>query len=649
VNEFLVAVAKVLAQVTRPLRQALISSDHLRLLLERYGWAADLLDAGSMQTISGRLNLGELMDDIDRLAGQLADGTADAMDTALALLEKFTALASAIRGLASLQSSDLPFPLDQEQLWLELPVLLVDDLLISYLEEEQGVLFGALLLLGLAEVELVEPDTGRNRTRYLRRKLRWDLIPELSDPTALIRKTYRWAQASGFDHGRLLRSLTRFLWAIDVQASLAAPPQVLLDAHYAATSPHRSAVRELRAPILREGADGDDDFVEAGLSLFPVPATSGAATPPTGLLLGAYLEGIATPDPGDGAPGLRVEISGRFESSTGFGVVIQPDGVRLEAAPGSGLIEAKAGVAGVRPRTQPWILLGTRTSHRIELYGLRAEVGLRGRLDDPELLLIFGTGPPPDPPKLAFVLQFADGDGFLNRIFGTEPQRLEFGGMLTWSSKSGLSLSGQATLTFTIPINQQIGFVKLTALTVGVSTTGKQLDLIVALGGGAALGPFQASIQRVGVKLTLKPAEGDDRRVFGDLALGFGFKPPDGAGLAINAPGVTGGGFLAFDQARQEYAGVVQLGLSGFAVSAIALVTTRPGEFSLLVIISVQFSPIQLGYGFTLNGIGGLLGVNRTIAIDQIQAGLKQGSLDTFLFPRDFRAPDGSVYELTSG
>ena len=82
---------------------------------------------------------------------------------------------------------------------------------------------------------------------------------------------------------------------------------------------------------------------------------------------------------------------------------------------------------------------------------------------------------------------------------------------------------------------------------------------------------------------------------FGQLDLGI--RPPNGVGLAIDALLITGGGFLLFDQTRQEYAGVVQLKFAGLALSTIGLITIRPGEFSLLVIISVEFSPIQLGYG----------------------------------------------------
>src|SRR4030095_10935237 len=40
----------------------------------------------------------------------------------------------------------------------------------------------------------------------------------------------------------------------------------------------------------------------------------------------------------------------------------------------------------------------------------------------------------------------------------------------------------------------------------------------------------------------------------------------------------------------------------------------KPG-YSLLVIVSAEFSPVQLGLGFMLVGVGGLLGIQRTVAV----------------------------------
>ena len=83
------------------------------------------------------------------------------------------------------------------------------------------------------------------------------------------------------------------------------------------------------------------------------------------------------------------------------------------------------------------------------------------------------------------------------------------------------------------------------------------------------------------------------------------------------AAGFTGGGFLRYIEAEERYEGMLELEYEEeISLKAIGLLTTRlpdgrPG-FSLLIIITAEFNPIQLGLGFTLNGVGGLLGLNRT-------------------------------------
>ena len=58
--------------------------------------------------------------------------------------------------------------------------------------------------------------------------------------------------------------------------------------------------------------------------------------------------------------------------------------------------------------------------------------------------------------------------------------------------------------------------------------------------------------------------------------------------------------------------------------------------YSLIVFITAEdFRPVPLGLGFTLLGIGGMVGVNRTFDERALRAGLSSGALATLLFPRD--------------
>jgi hypothetical protein len=104
---------------------------------------------------------------------------------------------------------------------------------------------------------------------------------------------------------------------------------------------------------------------------------------------------------------------------------------------------------------------------------------------------------------------------------------------------------------------------------------------------------------------------------------------------------IKGGGYLYFDFDRGEYAGALELTFSGFiSLKAIGLITTKMPDgsstFSLLVIITAEFVPgFQLGYGFTLLGVGGLLGLNRTMRLQPLMEGVRTGAINGIMFPQD--------------
>jgi hypothetical protein len=103
---------------------------------------------------------------------------------------------------------------------------------------------------------------------------------------------------------------------------------------------------------------------------------------------------------------------------------------------------------------------------------------------------------------------------------------------------------------------------------------------------------------------------------------------------------VKGGGFLDIDKPNGRYIGILQLQFQGtIDVTAVGVIDTRlPGVregFSLLILISAEFQPIQLGLGFTLNGVGGLLGLNRTMDVEVLRKGLRTGAFNSVLFPED--------------
>jgi hypothetical protein len=124
----------------------------------------------------------------------------------------------------------------------------------------------------------------------------------------------------------------------------------------------------------------------------------------------------------------------------------------------------------------------------------------------------------------------------------------------------------------------------------------------------------------------------------GPAAASLAFKPPTGLGISVDAGPVSGGGFLSFDPPNNRYGGAVELSVYSIAVKAFGLVETKlptgPG-YSFVIIISAEFTPIQLGLGFTLTGVGGLVGINRTVDGAALTSAVLKGNLDAILFPHD--------------
>lgn len=241
-----------------------------------------------------------------------------------------------------------------------------------------------------------------------------------------------------------------------------------------------------------------------------------------------------------------------------------------------------------------------------------------------------------------------DGDGLLQKLL---PKELAagFGLAVAYRDGRGLEIHGGSQgggLELTFPLDLDLVVLRLEELYLALRAQGGSAVIEAALSGSSSLGPIFAFVKRVGLRLTMDAA-----------GTRLGFRMPDGLALSIDAGPVSGGGFLYIDEARGRYAGALQLELQTISLTAIGLLDTRlpdgspiPGlGFSLLVIICVELPPIQLGFGFTLNGIGGLLGLNRTMDLAALRAGVRNRALEAMLFPPDpIRNADAVVRTLTT-
>src|SRR5262245_1830006 len=194
-----------------------------------------------------------------------------------------------------------------------------------------------------------------------------------------------------------------------------------------------------------------------------------------------------------------------------------------------------------------------------------------------------------------------------------------------------------------IPLGKEALGVRIAYITLALTPVGQGDDTKLGIEVSSSLsikwGPFTSAIERIGLAATLPPPKDETGKT--DWSEAFRFKPPNGVGFAIDASAVSGGGFLFFDRDRREYAGILQLRLfERFWLKAIGLIATRlpdsTDDFSILAIASVEFDPgYQLVWGFTLEGVGLLVGVNRSMVLDTLREGVRNGTLDTILFPDD--------------
>jgi hypothetical protein len=243
--------------------------------------------------------------------------------------------------------------------------------------------------------------------------------------------------------------------------------------------------------------------------------------------------------------------------------------------------------------------------------------------------------------KIHVIVDLSEGDGFTKKVGGSgfdSEIDLKFG----YSTKAGFFIEGSGAFEVRVPTHITLGPIDITALTVKLSPAEGKLPISIGGDIRASLGPLVAIINNIGFTLTLASRD-DNSGNLGRIQVTPGFKSPEGIGLSIDAGGFKGGGILDFDNDNKEYFGGMELEFKDlFSIKAFAIINTRmpdgSDDFSLLIIITAEFTPIQLGFGFTLNGVGGLFGYNRTVKLDILKEGIKTNAIESILFPQDIVA-----------
>jgi len=237
------------------------------------------------------------------------------------------------------------------------------------------------------------------------------------------------------------------------------------------------------------------------------------------------------------------------------------------------------------------------------------------------------------------IIDGRNGDGFIGKILPGTVIEADFSVLMGVSTERGFYFSGSSALEVRLPVHIELGPISIEALTLAAALRDGKIPISIGADIKALLGPIQAVVQNMGVTATLSFPPGNSGNL-GAAQLDIGFKPPNGVGLRVQAGPITGGGFLSLDYDKGEYIGALELGFKGlFTLKAIGIINTKMPDgskgFALLLLVTAEFTPIQLGYGFVLIGVGGLLGLNRSFDSAALRLGVRTGGVSSVLFPPD--------------
>ena len=528
----------------------------------------------------------------------------------------------------------------------------IDYLLIEYLRRHHHAVYGWCCTAGI----IVEHGPDKPS------EIRLSAIPEIvQNPEKSAKELFQWSeQGQSFLAYAALYYVKEAFVGHGVPVNLRPAPEddlrALTGADQAAdlaedvdTSGLEGFGRQLSIPLFGFGL-GPDTPVEAGIRVIPVPPNSGQGDllPGVALVLYGTLNSGMSASLGSGWS-LAVDGSGELANR---GVVINPkaDG-SVETTP----VNLDAGTMGGGDTLAFTLTISSEMGGeaRRKTVVSTAAGGLDFKNADVEIRFRYEGG------EFVFAVEFhIEGTvhvepqgGFLEEVI-PEPIEYDFEVTVGWSSKSGLYFDSGGTLEVSLADNIPLGPLVIEETYLDITPGGGDGDDGGDGGDGGAsgipatigttpaldLGFLKAQVRRMGLKADVSFPEDRDGNL-GPADVDIGFEPPNGLALGVDVGPVSGGGVIKFFPDENRYSGALQLRISDYVITAVGLLKTElPGGgdgYSFLLLITAELPPIQLGFGFTLNGIGGLAGIHRSMKRKPLAKAVRTGSLDSILFPQN--------------
>ena len=608
------SLARHLVAALEPLRRAFSDEDAFKALMLRLGWETSGLPPAYTE-----------------LANAVADAasTADALgdepspEEIVLLLEKASAAYDKITSIAA-----TPPGIDAAAFLAEIGERLFELLLTDYLAAEQPALFNLFSVLNVIEEEDL-PATPQKRG-HTRTRFKWREIPEIiRDPMSLPARVYGWGTPE-LKFPLLLQHIGELLAAVGFPVSIGQAGELLADGYYDEEDRPPDDWWLLKVPFYYITIT--DKNLEAAFTLLEL---KGSDRKLPGIIIQPEIP-EEFPLSFHIAPDIDLRLRAGTNAASQFGILIRPGdaSIKYPFEPGKPPPAAGIGLGFDFNPIAPTVLFVAPNATRLEFQGGSIDFSAETRAGELDILLSAQLK------KSALVLARGEGDSFINSFAGSGERRVEFPLGIEWSRKGGVHFTGGNGFEIALQPHQHLGPLSLDEISFRLfAPSDHSADLSLAIGTvlSGKLGPVGFSIAGMGFRVDTEFSSGN----IGPFDLGLGFKPPTGVGLAIDAGVVRGGGFLSFDNEKGEYAGALFLELEGgISLTALGLITTKlPGGqpgYSLIVVVTAEgFEPIPLGFGFMLTGIGGLLGVHRTINVEALQAAVRSDSLSGVLAPKD--------------
>ncbi|MGK2902133.1 MAG: DUF6603 domain-containing protein [Mycobacterium sp.] len=620
-------VAVIIADILEPFATALSGDDaQARAFVSALGWTIPTVPPSLKAIAQSTRVISEQATTLQIDAQLSSAGTGVSVDVTryTKIADAFIQLVSALDRLpAELAAQFPPAFVAATHIDTQFVRRLLDTSLATALASRNGIVESALRIAGIIEVVDEPSNPATFQPAYRRRTIHWDRIALLFDPVSLIKQVYGWGGA-GFDPTATFDSITRLSFELAGPADIDWPSPQRIEALTGVRPPiDRVGARQLLMPLLCALPDN------LRLTVLPLPAHQGR---PPGVALGVVVTG-AIPDNFRISRSLSLRVIAPDQFGAGLSIAFRPGTAphaRLGVTgPETAVSASNIGVAIVVDKSQPLEL--------ISLPGVNASAG---SIEIGAGVQSSAKGVEPTyhaaVNRVHLAVDLGPRDSFLSAILPGKIDDAVFDLGFTWSP-SGLRIDGSAAFDLAIPLHISIGPARIDQLMLAATLGAPTSSLELSISGGGTIGPLRLSVDRVGA--VINAALGSGNLGVADVSLRP--KPPTGVGIVVDAGVVAGGGFLSIDTQKGEYAGALELTFAQFlSLKAIGIITTRMPDgtagFSLLVIITAEFgSGIQLGFGFTLLAVGGLIGLHRSMRLDAIAEGVRTGGIESVMFPKD--------------